>query len=43
MSGDHGKIEAWRRSQRLERTRRRRPDLLGEAEDEDFRSPLDPG
>jgi tRNA (guanine37-N1)-methyltransferase len=29
-SGDHGKIEAWRREQALERTRRRRPDLLGE-------------
>jgi tRNA (guanine37-N1)-methyltransferase len=43
MSGDHGKIEAWRRSQRLERTRRRRPDLLGEAGGEDYRSPPDPG
>lgn len=28
LSGDHGKIEAWRRRQRLERTERRRPDLL---------------
>ena len=29
LSGDHGRVEAWRREQRLERTRRRRPDLLG--------------
>ena len=29
-SGDHAKIEEWRREQRLERTRERRPDLLGE-------------
>jgi len=28
LSGDHGRIEAWRRERRLERTRRRRPDLL---------------
>jgi len=28
LSGDHGRIEAWRRAQALERTRRRRPDLL---------------
>jgi tRNA (guanine37-N1)-methyltransferase len=28
LSGDHGKIEAWRNSQRVERTRERRPDLL---------------
>ena len=41
MSGDHGKIAAWRQTQRLERTRRRRPDLLGGAGDEDFRSPSD--
>ncbi len=27
-SGDHGEIERWRREQALERTRRRRPDLL---------------
>jgi tRNA (guanine37-N1)-methyltransferase len=33
LSGDHGRIEEWRRQQRLERTRRRRPDLLdGEVE-----------
>lgn len=29
VSGDHAKIEAWRRDQALERTRTRRPDLLG--------------
>lgn len=28
LSGDHGKIAAWRREQALERTRRVRPDLL---------------
>lgn len=28
LSGDHARIEAWRREQRLERTRARRPDLL---------------
>jgi len=28
LSGDHGRIEEWRREQRLERTRERRPDLL---------------
>lgn len=28
LSGDHGKIKAWREEQRLARTRRRRPDLL---------------
>jgi len=30
LSGDHGKIEEWRRAQALERTRNRRPDLLNE-------------
>src|SRR5690606_34918693 len=34
LSGDHGKIAAWRRDQRLERTRRRRPDLLRQREDD---------
>jgi tRNA (guanine37-N1)-methyltransferase len=29
-SGDHGKIAAWRREQRMQRTRERRPDLLNE-------------
>lgn len=28
-SGDHGRIARWRREQALERTRQRRPDLLG--------------
>jgi len=28
LSGDHAKIEEWRRAQALERTRRKRPDLL---------------
>ena len=28
LSGDHGKIEAWRAEQRLQRTKGRRPDLL---------------
>lgn len=28
LSGDHGRIRAWRRGQALERTRERRPDLL---------------
>jgi tRNA (guanine37-N1)-methyltransferase len=31
-SGDHGRIEEWRRAQRLRRTRDRRPDLLAERE-----------
>lgn len=30
LSGDHGKIAAWRREQSLERTRERRPDLLSD-------------
>ena len=29
LSGDHGRVAAWRREQRLRRTRERRPDLLG--------------
>ena len=28
LSGDHGKIEQWRREQSLERTRKQRPDIL---------------
>jgi tRNA (guanine37-N1)-methyltransferase len=32
-SGDHERIRQWRRSQRLERTRARRPDLLSEEAD----------
>jgi tRNA (guanine37-N1)-methyltransferase len=30
LSGDHARIDAWRREQRLRRTRERRPDLLSE-------------
>ena len=30
LSGDHAAIERWRRRQQLERTRRRRPDLLAQ-------------
>jgi tRNA (guanine37-N1)-methyltransferase len=30
LSGDHAKIAAWRREQGLERTRRRRPELLAD-------------
>ncbi|NOT02413.1 MAG: tRNA (guanosine(37)-N1)-methyltransferase TrmD [Phycisphaerales bacterium] len=33
LSGHHARIEAWRRAQSLERTRRRRPDLLTDAND----------
>jgi tRNA (guanine37-N1)-methyltransferase len=33
LSGDHARIRRWRREQALERTRSRRPDLLGERED----------
>ena len=29
LSGNHAEIEAWRRREALERTKRRRPDLLG--------------
>jgi tRNA (guanine37-N1)-methyltransferase len=32
LSGDHGRIAAWRREQALERTRQRRPDLLPDDE-----------
>ena len=28
LSGDHGRIEEWRRAQRIARTGQRRPDLL---------------
>ncbi|MBK9119872.1 MAG: tRNA (guanosine(37)-N1)-methyltransferase TrmD [Phycisphaerales bacterium] len=31
LSGHHGQIEAWRRAQAEQRTRRRRPDLLGDS------------
>jgi tRNA (guanine37-N1)-methyltransferase len=32
LSGDHGRIEAWRSEQRLRRTRERRPDLLADGD-----------
>ncbi len=31
LSGDHARIAAWRREQGLQRTRERRPDLLGDS------------
>ena len=31
LSGDHGKIRAWREAEALKRTARRRPDLLATA------------
>jgi tRNA (guanine37-N1)-methyltransferase len=34
LSGNHGAIAEWRRAQQLERTRRVRPDLLGDDRDE---------
>ena len=36
LSGDHARVEEWRRRQRYERTRERRPDLLGEVDDGGF-------
>ena len=32
LSGDHGRVAAWRRQQAMERTRVRRPDLLAEGD-----------
>jgi tRNA (guanine37-N1)-methyltransferase len=32
-SGDHAAVDRWRREQAIERTRRRRPDLLGDGPD----------
>jgi tRNA (guanine37-N1)-methyltransferase len=32
-SGDHGAVDRWRHEQAVERTRQRRPDLLGDAPD----------
>jgi len=32
LCGDHGRIAEWRRSQALERTRKRRPDLLSDSD-----------
>ena len=34
LSGNHAEIEAWRQQQREERTRKRRPDLLKDSQDE---------
>jgi tRNA (guanine37-N1)-methyltransferase len=31
LSGDHGRVDRWRREQALLRTRQRRPDLLEKA------------
>jgi tRNA (guanine37-N1)-methyltransferase len=46
LSGDHGKIEKWRRQQALERTFRKRPDMLEKAnlskEDQRFIADLKP-
>jgi tRNA (guanine37-N1)-methyltransferase len=39
LSGDHGRIEEWRREMRLQRTRERRPDLL----DDELAQPNDDG
>lgn len=33
LSGHHGKIEAWRREQQVQRTRERRPDLFADPDD----------
>jgi tRNA (guanine37-N1)-methyltransferase len=35
LSGNHGLIEEWRQAQRAERTRLRRPDLLGDGDQPD--------
>jgi tRNA (guanine37-N1)-methyltransferase len=35
LSGDHGKVEQWRRQRRIERTRERRPDLLEDRDEDD--------
>lgn len=35
LSGDHGRIERWRADQRLERTKKRRPDLLSNGKESD--------
>ena len=32
LSGDHAKVEAWRREQSIKRTMERRPDLLADAD-----------
>lgn len=47
LSGDHGKIRAWRRREALRRTYKRRPDLLSKAsldrEDREFLEKIDGG
>ncbi|MGH3649856.1 MAG: tRNA (guanosine(37)-N1)-methyltransferase TrmD, partial [Acidimicrobiia bacterium] len=35
LSGNHRLIEEWRKEQRLQRTKERRPDLLGDGETPD--------
>ena len=35
LSGDHAKVAEWRRRQALERTRKRRPDLLNDTQDKE--------
>ncbi len=35
LSGDHARIEEWRREQRFRRTKERRPDLMSNGEDSD--------
>jgi tRNA (guanine37-N1)-methyltransferase len=44
LSGDHGRIDEWRREQRLERTRERRPDLLADFSEraDDYYHPAGP-
>jgi tRNA (guanine37-N1)-methyltransferase len=32
LSGDHAKLEKWRREQALQRTLRKRPDMIAKAE-----------
>jgi tRNA (guanine37-N1)-methyltransferase len=32
LSGDHGKVEKWRREQALQRTFKKRPDMIEKAE-----------
>ena len=39
LSGDHGRIAAWRREQRIARTRERRPDLWANLAEDDFAQP----
>ncbi len=42
LSGDHGRVAAWRHEQRLERTRTRRPDLLPPASGQPVADPESP-